>query len=240
MYLHDIGEMSGGLRNTCLWHWGWYPLCQCLKQWISGCILSERGWVPTARVNPNISVVVLRSANFYYFQVYSEWSASKIEKQKIDVALPLVNLKHVHYYMLLFCQCCISLGVAVCGNLDLLCFWCAHQVWKLPDSFTFQGYNYNVPKICLRRPSCACRWCYISKPTDFSLALIWAPVSSYEGKKSKSNEGKKLGYTFWTVLLESSTQAVATSVNIHIGFSDTWYPFFWKPIGPETYSQHLI
>jgi len=62
---------------------------------------------------------------------------------------------------------------------------------------------------------------YISKPTNFSLALIRAPVSSYEGKKSKSNEGKKLGYTFWKVLLESSTRGVATSVNIHIGFSDT-------------------
>ena len=80
----------------------------------------------------------------------------------------------------------------------------------------------------------------ISKPTNVSSALIRAPVSSYEGKKSKSNEGKKLGYTFWKVLLESSTRGVATSVNIHIGFSDTWYPFFRKPIGPETYSQHLI
>ena len=24
-----------------------------------------------------------------------------------------------------------KLGVAVCGNLDLSCFWCAHQVWRL-------------------------------------------------------------------------------------------------------------
>jgi hypothetical protein len=62
---------------------------------------------------------------------------------------------------------------------------------------------------------------HISKPTNFSSALIRAPVSSYEGKKSKSNEGKKLGYTFWKVLLESSTRGVATSVHIHIGFSDT-------------------
>ena len=23
------------------------------------------------------------------------------------------------------------LGVAICGNLDLSCFWCAHQVWRL-------------------------------------------------------------------------------------------------------------
>jgi len=34
------------------------------------------------------------------------------------------------------------LGVAACSNLDLSCFWCAHQVWRLPDNFTFQGYNY--------------------------------------------------------------------------------------------------
>ena len=27
-------------------------------------------------------------------------------------------------------------------------------------NFTFQGYNYNIPKICLRCPSCACGWCY--------------------------------------------------------------------------------
>jgi len=40
----------------------------------------------------------------------------------------------------------------------------------------------------------------ISKPTNISLALIRAPVSSYEGKKPKSNEGKKLGYAFWKVL----------------------------------------
>jgi hypothetical protein len=71
----------------------------------------------------------------------------------------------------------------------------------------------------------------ISKPTNFSSALIRAPVSSYEGKKSKSNEGKKLGYTFWKVLLESSTRGVATSVNIHIGFQTLDTPFSGNPLG---------
>ena len=40
----------------------------------------------------------------------------------------------------------------------------------------------------------------ISKPTNISLVLIRVAVSSYEGKKPKSNEGKKLGYAFWKVL----------------------------------------
>jgi len=64
------------------------------------------------------------------------------------------------------------LGVAVCGNLDLSCFRCAHQVWRLPDNFTFQGYNYNIPKICLRCPSCACRWCYQLCPSIYHYHLF--------------------------------------------------------------------
>jgi len=64
------------------------------------------------------------------------------------------NLPNFEYYL--------KLEVAACGNSDLSCFWCAHHVWKRPVNFTFQGYNYNVPKICLGHTyaSCACGWCY--------------------------------------------------------------------------------
>jgi len=38
-------------------------------------------------------------------------------------------------------------------------------------NFTFQGYNYNIPKICLRCPSCACRWCYQLCPSIYRYHL---------------------------------------------------------------------
>ena len=110
--------------------------------------------------------------------------------------------------VILIYQIHIATRVAVCGNLDLSCFWCAHQVWRLLDNFTFQGYNYNVPKICLRCPSCACGWCYQLCPDIYHYHLFVSNLLTTIELCRQAMCIIKLPGTLWRLqgIMESCTQ----------------------------------